>query len=81
MNIDRNDFSRRFMDGKQAVMVYLTHDQSAEAFRFSEHLATLSTGFWPTPRSQYERVIVYKRPEHGRSALVWIRGPRGNNSR
>lgn len=72
MNIDKNEFSRRFMDGKQAVMVYLTHDQSTEAFSFIEHSATLSTGFWPTPRSQYERVIVYKRPERGRSALVWI---------
>jgi Predicted restriction endonuclease len=62
---NKNEFSRRFMDGKQAVMLYLTAGQRPDQFDFDEDAHTLSTGYWPTPLKEYERVIVYKRAEAG----------------
>jgi hypothetical protein len=44
--LDKNEFSRRFTDGKQAVMLYLTAGQSPDQFDFNEDrlLADASQG-------------------------------------
>jgi len=70
--LDKDKFSRRFMDGKQAVMLYLTAGQTPEQFDFNQGARTLSTGYWPTPLKEYERVIVYKRAEPGGVAQVLV---------
>lgn len=72
MVLDKDKFSRRFMDGKQAVMLYLTAGQTPEQFDFNQGARTLSTGYWPTPLKEYERVIVYKRAEPGGVAQVLV---------
>ncbi|TCW64256.1 HNH endonuclease signature motif containing protein [Burkholderia sp. SRS-25] len=72
MSLDNKLFSKRYKDGKQAVMIQLTANQRPDQFSFNAKTGTLSTGYWPAPVSEYDRVIVYKKAEAGESARVWI---------
>ncbi|BFG77832.1 hypothetical protein PTKU46_58650 [Paraburkholderia terrae] len=72
MNLDNNLFAKRYMDGKQAVMIQLTVTQRPDQFSFNVKAKTLSTGYWPAPQYEYERVIVYQKAEPGDVARVWI---------
>nr|WP_218901481.1 HNH endonuclease [Paraburkholderia bryophila] len=60
------------MDGKQAVMIQLTVLQRPDQFSFDAKTKTLSSGYWPAPQFEYERVIVYQKVEAGGFAQVWI---------
>lgn len=72
MNLDRKLFAKRYQDGTQAVMIQLTVSQRPDQFSFDAKTGTLSTGYWPAPLREYERVIVYKKGEAGSAARVWI---------
>lgn len=72
MNLDKGEFAKRFLDGRQAVMIQLKASQRSDQFSFDAQARTLSTGYWPAPRNEYERVIVYKMAEPEDVARVWI---------
>lgn len=72
MNLDNKLFAKRYMDGKQAVMIQLTVAQRPDQFSFNAKTKTLSSGYWPAPQYEYERVIVYQKAEAGDVARVWI---------
>ncbi|EIN00432.1 hypothetical protein WQE_15416 [Paraburkholderia hospita] len=72
MKLDNKLFAKRYMDGKQAVMIQLTVAQSPDQFKFDKNAKTLSTGCWPAPRYEYERVIVFQKAEVDGVARVWI---------
>ncbi|WP_281718777.1 HNH endonuclease [Pandoraea apista] len=72
MNLDSGEFVKRFSDGRQAVMIQLKAPQRSDQFSFDAEARTLSTGYWPAPRVEYQRVIVYKTAEFEDVAHVWI---------
>lgn len=72
MNFDNKLFAKRYMDGKQAVMIQLTVAQRRDQFSFDAKKRTLSTGYWPAPQYEYERVIVYQKPVAGDVARILI---------
>jgi hypothetical protein len=72
VNLDNKLFAKRCTDGKQAVMIQLTVAQRPEQFSFDARTKTLSSGYWPAPQFEYERVIVYQKAEAGDVARVWI---------
>ncbi|MEX3981817.1 HNH endonuclease [Paraburkholderia sp. EG287A] len=72
MNLDNTLFAKRYKDGKQAVMIQLAVPQRPDQFSYQAKKRTLSTGYWPAPQYEYERVIVYQKAEAGDVAQVWI---------
>jgi hypothetical protein len=73
MLLDRDGFTRRFLDGRQAILVYLTKTQKDVQFVHDKRARTLSTGYWPLHQYEYERIFVYKRAEHlGGLSQVWV---------
>ncbi len=72
MSLDNKLFSKHYRDGRQAIMIQLTVNQRPDQLSFNAKTGTLSTGYWPAPVSEYDRVIVYKKAEAGENARVWI---------